>query len=156
MGDLISGEATIAQAASIVKVYEGFKAKAYKCPAGVWTVGWGRTGPDVREGTVTNMQAEHDWLEARLEKDLVWLRNKLQPLVLESNQEAALLSLVYNIGTGNFMKSGVFRYLRNAENGGKLPLKLMEASWLSWNKAGGKVLNGLVNRRRAEWDLFIS
>ena len=155
MGDLISGEVTITQASSIVKVYEGFKAKAYRCPAGVWTVGWGRTGSDVKEGTVTNMSAEQEWLEARLERDLVWLRNKLQPLVLESNQEAALLSLIYNIGTGNFMKSGVFRYLRNAENGGKLPLKLMEASWLSWNKIKGKINNGLVNRRRAEWDLFI-
>jgi lysozyme len=154
MGDLVSGEAIIAQAADIVKCYEGYRSKAYKCPAGKWTVGYGQTGTDVKEGTVTTPQAAYEWLESRLERDLVWLRNKLQPLVLEPHQEAALLSLVYNIGTGNFMKSGVFRYLRNAENGEKLPLKLMEASWKSWNKADGKVLKGLVNRRTAEWDLF--
>ena len=99
-------------------------------------------------------EKEQEWLEQRLEKDLVWLRNKLQPLMLESNQEAALLSLVYNIGQGNFMKSGVFRYLRNAENGRPLPIKLMEASWLSWNKAAGQISKGLVNRRLAEWELF--
>jgi GH24 family phage-related lysozyme (muramidase) len=52
------------------------------------------------------------------------------------------------------MKSSVFRYLRNSENGKPMPLKFMEASWLSWNKAGGKISKGLVNRRLAEWDLF--
>lgn len=150
---LISGEETIAQAAKIVKVYEGFRNKPYRCQAGVLTIGYGRTS-NVKEGDVTTADKEQEWLEARLEKDLVWLRNKLQPLVLESHQEAALLSLVYNIGTGNFIKSGVFRYLRGVENGGKLPLKLMEASWKSWNKVNGKVSNGLVNRRNAEWDLF--
>ena len=154
MGDLISANETIAQAAKICKLFEGYRSKAYKCQAGVWTVGYGQTGTDIKEGSTTTPAVAEAWLEARLEKDLVWLRNKLQPLVLESHQEAALLSLVYNIGTGNFIKSGVFRYLRNAENGGKLPLKLMEASWKSWNRAGGKVSNGLVNRRNAEWDLF--
>lgn len=153
---LVSGEETIAQAATIVKGFEGYRSKAYKCSAGVWTVGYGQTGTDIKEGSVTTPAAANEWLEARLEKDLVWLRNKLQPLVLESNQEAALLSLVYNIGQGNFMKSGVFRYLRNAENGKKLPLKLIEQSWLSWNKAGGKPLKGLTNRRLAEWALFTS
>jgi len=153
MSGLISGEETIAQAATIVKVYDGFRATPYRCEAKRLTIGFGRTS-DVKEGDVTTVEKELDWLEARLEKDLVWLRNKLQPLVLEANQEAALLSLVYNIGQGNFMKSGVFRYLRNAHNGEKLPLKLMEASWLSWNKIGGKPSKGLTNRRLAEWDLF--
>jgi lysozyme len=151
---LISGEETINEAMKIIKIFEGYRSKAYKCQGGIWTVGWGRIGTDVREGTISEMSKEQEWLEARLEKDLVWLRNKLQPLVLESHQEAALLSLVYNIGTGNFIKSGVFRYLRNVENGMKLPLKLMEASWKSWVRAGGKVSKGLVNRRNAEWDLF--
>ena len=152
---LVSGEETIAQAAKIVKVFEGYRSKAYKCQGGVWTVGWGRTGKDVKEGTISEMSKEQAWLEDRLEKDLVWLRNKLQPLVLESHQEAALLSFIYNIGRGNFMKSSVFRYLRSVENGEKLPLKLMEASWKAWNKGGGKILKGLVNRRNAEWELFI-
>jgi lysozyme len=154
MGDLISAEETIAQAATIVKTFEGYRSKAYKCQAGVWTVGYGQTGTDIKEGSTTTPAVAEAWLEARLEKDLVWLRNKLQPLVLESNQEAALLSLVYS--TGNFMKSSVFRYLRSVENGETLPIKLMEASWKAWNKAGGKVSKGLMNRRKAEWDLFTS
>jgi lysozyme len=151
---LISGEATISQAALIVKTFEGYRSKAYKCQGGVWTVGYGQTGTDIKEGSTTTPAVAEAWLEARLEKDLVWLRNKLQPLVLESHQEAALLSLVYNIGTGNFMKSSVFRYLRSVENGETLPIKLMEASWKAWNKAGGKVSKGLMNRRKVEWDLF--
>jgi lysozyme len=151
---LISGEATISQAALIVKTFEGYRSKAYKCQAGVWTVGYGQTGTDIKEGSTTTPAVAEAWLEARLEKDLVWLRNKLQPLVLESHQEAALLSLVYNIGTGNFIKSSVFRYLRSVENGETLPIKLMEASWKAWNKAGGKVSKGLMNRRKVEWDLF--
>lgn len=155
MGGLISGEEVLNKAAVIVKAFEGYSTKSYQCQAGVWTVGFGQTGTDINENSTTTPEKAMAWLEVRLERDLVWLRNKLQPLVLEANQEAALLSLVYNIGTGNFMKSSVFRYLRNSENGKKLPLKFLEASWLSWNKVKGKTSNGLVRRRQAEWDLFI-
>jgi lysozyme len=153
MGDLISGEQTVSDAIKIIKIYEGFSVKAYRCPAGKLTIGYGRT-EGVKEGERTTPDKELDWLEKRVERDLIWLRNKLQPLILESNQEAALLCLIYNIGGGAFLKSGIFRQLRNSENNGKLPLKLIESSWLSWNKINGKVSNGLVNRRNAEWDLF--
>jgi len=153
MGDIISGEFVIEQAANIVKVYEGFRAKPYRCPAGILTVGYGHTGPDVIEGQITTILKETEWLENRLEKDLIWLRNKLQPLVLNSNQEAALLSLVYNIGQGNFIKSSVFRILQNSKNGNINTSELI-AFWKQWNKGGGKVLPGLVRRREAEVALF--
>ena len=153
MGDIISGEFVIEQAANIVKVCEGFRAKPYRCPAGILTVGYGHTGPDVIEGQITTILKETEWLENRLEKDLIWLRNKLQPLVLNSNQEAALLSLVYNIGQGNFIKSSVFRILQNSKNGNINTSELI-AFWKQWNKGGGKVLPGLVRRREAEVALF--
>ena len=149
-----SGEQTIACAAKIVKCFEGFSSKAYKCPAGVWTVGFGRTGTDVGDGVTTTVDVELEWLNTRLEKTLVWIRNTLRPLVLNSNQEAALISLVYNIGEGNFKVSSVYRMLAATDNGDTLPLQQMKACWLSWNKAGGKVQPGLVRRRQAEWDLF--
>lgn len=155
LGDLISGEETVAQAAEICKAFEGYRAKPYTCPAGIWTIGFGRTGPDVTANTpVTTIAKETEWLENRLEKDLIWLRNKLQPLVLNSNQEAALLSLVYNIGQGNFMKSSVFRVLKASSND-KLNKAELVAFWKQWNKAGGKVQPGLVRRRQAEIDLFL-
>ncbi len=154
MGDLISGEHTVSQAAAIVKAHEGYRAKPYTCPAGIWTIGFGRTGPDVTANTpTTTILKETEWLENRLEKDLIWLRNKLQPLVLNSNQEAALLSLVYNIGQGNFIKSSVFRILKNSKNGNINTSELI-AFWKQWNKGGGKVLPGLVRRREAEVALF--
>jgi lysozyme len=155
MGDLISGEATIAQAAELCKIYEGYKAKAYKCPAGVWTIGWGRTGTDVNESSpITTMLKEVEWLTNRLERDLVFLRNKLRPLILNANQEASLLSFMYNVGQGNFLKSSVFRILRESENK-TLDTNQLVAYWKQWNKAAGKVLPGLVRRRQAEVNLFM-
>lgn len=156
MGDLISGEATIAQAAELCKIYEGYRAKAYKCPAGIWTIGWGRTGTDVNENSpITTMLKEAEWLTNRLERDLVSLRNKLRPLILNANQEAALLSFMYNVGQGNFLKSSVFRILRESENK-PLDTNQLKAYWLQWNKAGGKVLPGLTRRRNAEVQLFMT
>jgi lysozyme len=156
MGDLISGEATVAQAAELCKIYEGYRAKVYKCPAGVWTIGWGRTGTDVNENSpITTMLKEAEWLTDRLERDLVFLRNKLRPLILNANQEAALLSFMYNVGQGNFLKSSVFRILRESENK-TLDTHQLKAYWLQWTKAAGKVLPGLVRRRNAEVNLFFS
>jgi lysozyme len=155
MGNLISGEETIAQAAEIVKAFEGYRAKAYKCTGGVWTIGFGRTGTDVVENMpTTTISKETDWLLNRLERDLVALRNKLRPLLLNSNQEAALLSYVYNIGFGNFNTSGVFRVLRQSEDRVLDTGKLI-TYWKSWNKSAGKVTPGLVRRRQAEVDLFM-
>ena len=155
MGDLISGEATVAQAAEICKIFEGYSAKAYKCPAGIWTIGWGHTGSDVNENTpITTMAKESEWLTNRLERDLIFLRNKLRPLILNSNQEAALLSFLYNIGAQNFLKSSVFRILRASETK-PLDVNQLKAFWLQWTKAAGKVLPGLVRRRQAEVTLFM-
>lgn len=154
MGDLISGEHVIALAAEIVKAFEGFSAKSYRCPAGVWTIGFGRTGTDVAEGQVTTIAKEAEWLSNRLEKDLVFLRNKLRPLLLNAHQEAALLSFMYNIGSGNFLKSSVFRILRESETK-PLDVNQLKAFWLQWNKAAGKVLPGLTRRRNAEIELFM-
>jgi lysozyme len=155
MGDLISGEATILLAAEIVKAFEGYRAKPYKCTGNVWTIGFGRTGTDVTESTPTSTIAkETEWLLNRLERDLVTLRNKLRPLLLNPNQEAALLSFCYNVGFGNFNTSGVFRILRQSENS-TLDIGKLTTYWKSWNKSSGKVTPGLVRRRQAEIELFM-
>jgi lysozyme len=152
MTDLISGEQTIEDAMQLIKVFEGFSKKPYKCPAGILTIGWGRT-EGVKLGDVTTPTEEQEWLEMRLEKNLVWLRNKLRPILLTSNQEAALLSLVYNIGQGTFLKSSVFRILKNSSTT-QLNIAELAAYWKQYKLGGGKVLPGLVRRREAEVALF--
>lgn len=131
----------------IIKKAEGCKLKAYLCPAGVWTVGYGHTGSDVYEGLEID-QATADRL---LERDL----NKFQDYVakyvkveISQNQHDALVSFIYNIGPTAFRDSTLLKLL-NQEKYDEAALELFR-----WVHAGGKKLKGLVNRRRAEYKLF--
>ena len=132
-----------AVAAPFIAQFEGCSLTAYRCPAGVLTIGFGHTGKDVYEGeTIT--QAEADDL---LAEDLGKFARQIAPLVevkITEGQFIAMLSLAYNIGIGNFRRSSVLR-LTNA--GAKLQAA---QSFLLWNRAGGQVLKGLVRRRKAE------
>ena len=137
----------------LIKRWEGCKLKSYKCPAGVWTVGYGLTsragfievGPDT---TIT--QAEADWyLEQVIEKFLAEIKPAITADINE-NELGAFTSLAYNIGPTGFRKSSALRHF-NAGDKDRVP-----KSMRMWNKAGGKVVKGLVNRREAEVDLFLS
>jgi lysozyme len=138
-----------AVAAPFIAQFEGCSLKAYRCPAGVLTIGYGHTGKDVYEGeTIT--QAEADDL---LAEDLGKFARQIAPLVevkITEGQFIAMLSLAYNIGIGNFRRSSVLR-LTNA--GAKLQAA---QSFLLWNRAGGQVLKGLVRRRKAESREYLS
>jgi len=152
-GDVLMDYA-INVAMDIITRFEGFKARAYKCPAGIWTIGWGRTGKDVTSTSITTLEIETQWLKKKLEELCSYVRQKaLSSTIGESlnpHEVAALVSLIYNIGEGNFASSGVRRFLLQGkrEEAGKV--------WLRWNKGGGKVLPGLVRRREAELQLFNS
>ena len=137
----------------LIKHWEGCKLKAYKCSAGVWTVGYGLTtsagfievGPNT---TIT--QAEADWyLEKTIEKFLEQIKPAITAPINE-NELGAFTSLAYNIGPTAFRKSSALRHF-NAGNKDKVPNALR-----MWRKAGGKVVKGLVNRREAEVDLFLT
>jgi lysozyme len=137
----------------LIKRWEGCKLKAYKCPAGVWTVGYGLTsragfievGPDT---TIT--QSEADWyLEQVIEKFLAEIKTAITADINE-NELGAFTSLAYNIGPRGFRKSSALRHF-NAGDKDRVP-----KSMRMWNKAGGKVVKGLVNRREAEVDLFLT
>ncbi len=137
----------------LVKEFEGFRAKAYKCPAGVWTIGYGTTaaagvGIDPKPGvTVTEEEAE-DLLEKTMEK----FGEQIKPLItapINNNEYGAFLSLAYNIGPGAFKKSSALRLFNAGDKAGSAKALLM------WNKAGGKVLPGLTRRREAEKKLFL-
>lgn len=134
----------------LIKRFEGFSAKAYKCPAGVWTIGYGSTtwedGRPVRPGdTITQVKAEAlvvDWLNKNV-------RPKLANVRLNPSQVAAIESLVYNIGWANFSRSKCWAAIQK-RNWGDVYLQ-----W-NWIIGGGKVLNGLIKRRAAEKALFFA
>jgi len=127
---------------------ESCRLKAYKCPAGVWTIGWGHCGPEVHEGMeVTNEEAS-----TLLQADVLAFDAGVSAICPESTQSQhdAMCCLAFNIGIEAFRKSSVAR-LHNAG-------KYAEAgqAFALWNRAGGKVLPGLVARRAAEASLYLS
>ena len=135
-----------------LKQWEGLKTKAYKDSGGVWTIGYGHTAtagePKPRAGMViTAAEAESILL-----KDLTQYEAAIENNVkvkLTDNQFAALVSFVYNIPLASFKKSKLLKKL-NAGNYDAVPTELMK-----WTKAGGKKIQGLVNRRRAEGYLWM-
>lgn len=136
---------------NLIKEFEGMKLTAYKCPAGIWTIGIGHTSaagpPEVKPGmTITAQDAL-----AILNNDLNQYEdavNRLVKVPLTQNQFDALVSFVYNVGVGAFQKSTLLKKL-NAGQYSAVPNELMK-----WTKGGGKELPGLVRRRRAECALW--
>lgn len=135
----------------LIKQFEGFRAAAYVCPAGVVTIGYGTTeifGKPVKLGsTITSDEADR-FLEEDLKKfeDAI---NKNVNITITQNQFDALVSFVYNVGIGNFITSTLLKKI----NEGKIQDAANE--FLRWNKANKKVLAGLTRRRQAERDLFL-
>jgi lysozyme len=131
----------------LIKEFEGCSLKAYRCPAGILTIGYGHTGKHVTQGMViTQFEAEN-----LLKSDLV----RFEEAVTRSagpayqNQFDAMVSLAYNIGTAAFAKSSVARLHSHGQYTGAA------SAFLLWNKAGGMVLAGLVRRRKAERNLYL-
>lgn len=139
---------------NLVKEFEGFRAKAYKCPAGVWTIGYGTTASaGVGITPVEGMTISKEDAEKYLDQSIKKFAEKIAPLItapINENEFGAFVSLAYNIGPGAFKKSSALRHF----NGGD-KAKAADAMLL-WNKAGGKVLNGLKRRREAERMLFLT
>lgn len=138
---------------ALIKRWEGCRLRAYRCSAGVLTIGYGHTSaagsPRVYEG-MTITQAEAD---AILVRDLVKYETAVdRALVREPSQPQfdACVSLCFNIGPGAFSGSSVARHF-NAGN-----IVRAADAFLLWNKAGGRVLPGLEARRQDERKLFLS
>lgn len=127
---------------ALIKQFEGCRLEAYKCPAGVWTIGFGHTA-GVKEGMkISQSQAELFLLED-LQKyaDKV---NKYDPKYRwTQNEFDALVSFCYNIGNIDQLTAN-----------GTRNRQVIAEKMLLYNKAGGKVLNGLTRRRKAEHALF--
>ena len=127
-----------------LKRFEGFHSKAYCCPAGVWTIGYGHNR-NVRQGqTVTESQAE-----AFLRNDIANAAAYANTLhgVKTQGQFDAVVDFIYNCGITNFNNSTLKRYIVAGR-----PAADIQAQFLRWNKANGKVLAGLTKRRQWEAD----
>lgn len=127
---------------ALIRRFEGCRLRAYKCPAGVWTIGWGATGPDIVEGLVwTQAQADK-----RLERDAMLFAAGTLNLcpVLRDNQLSAIADFAYNLGLTRLKGSTLRRRL----NAGDMQGAAVEL--LKWTRGGGRVLPGLVLRRQAE------
>jgi lysozyme len=134
-------------AASMIKEFEVFKSKAYICPAGVRTIGYGRTTGSFEP---TTPEAESIWLMERLVKTNKLLNDYVKPSQTPA-QMAALMSLVYNIGDSAFIKSTLLKTLNSNSS-----RRAIEFQWIRWNKGGGLVLPGLIRRRKAELEIYFS
>lgn len=132
----------------VIKKFEGCKLEAYKCPAGVWTIGYGTT-----KGVSAGMKITKEKAEELLKVDVEKFEKSVLKLVkvdLNQSQFDALVSFAYNLGEGNLSSSTLLKMLNNKDYYGA------SQEFIRWNKAGGKVLNGLIRRRETERNLFNS
>lgn len=135
----------------LIKRFEGLRLTAYRCPAGVWTIGVGWTkavdNQVIHPGmTITREKAEELLREGV--KEYCAAVEKACPTATD-NQFAAMVSLCYNIGPAAFARSSVARYHTRGS------FQRAADAFLLWTKAGGKVLPGLVRRREAERALYL-
>ncbi len=136
--------------AQLIKDSEGCKLTAYQCPAGVWTIGYGCTGADIKKGLVWTQEQADAELDI-LALDVLRRAMKASPsLVLaSSNKVIAIADFIYNLGIGNYSKSTLKKYVD-------------QSNWLAasgeikkWDKAGGVTLKGLTIRRKKEAELLL-
>ena len=136
----------------LIKRFEGCKLKAYKCPAGVFTIGYGSTfyedGTKVKEGDVITQERADELFDVII-SDFVRMTDALVKSDVTENNFSALVSFTFNVGTGNLRKSTL---LRKVNANPKDPS--IRAEFMKWTRANNVVLRGLVRRREAEAKLY--
>jgi len=139
---------TSSKGIALIKEFEGLRLKAYKCPGGVWTIGYGHT-VGVKSGMVITERQAEEYLKA----DLIAFEKYLNGLGLAINQNQfdALISFIYNVGTGNFSRSTLLRKVRV----NPLDNSILD-EFLKWVYSKGHVFPGLQRRRLAEMKLYFS
>lgn len=132
----------------LIRRFEGCRLKPYICPAGVWTCGWGSTGPDVFPGRAWTQE----YADARMHADaLKFARGALSLCPwLTGGQLAAIADFAYNLGLGRLKASTLRRRINAGDmDGAKHELR-------RWVYARGRRLPGLVLRREAEAALLVA
>ncbi len=137
------------QGLDLIRKHEGLRLKAYICPGGKLTIGYGHTGSDVKAGmTIDNAQADALLLKdvERFEKSV----NEMVDVEMTQGMFDALVCFAFNLGAGSLKSSTLLKKLNANDKPGAAE------EFLKWNKALGKVLNGLTARREGERALFLA
>ena len=134
---------TSSKGLELIKKFEGCRLTAYKCPAGVLTIGYGHTGSDVKEGMKISQKKAETLLKKDLEKFEKHVSTYEKKYNWNQNQFDAMVSFAYNVGS-----------IYQLTNNGTRTIEQISAKITAYNKAAGKVLEGLVRRRAEEKKLF--
>lgn len=138
-----------AKGLALTEQFEGCSLAAYQDQVGVWTIGYGHTGLDVKPGmTITSAQAQA--LLAQDVSSATACVNRVVTVQLTQEEFDALVDFVFNLGPGAFGNSTMLRELNAGDFTGAA------AQFDLWDHAGGAVVAGLLRRRQAEADLFES
>ena len=131
----------------LIKDFEGLRLASYKCPAGVWTIGYGHT-KGVKQGQVIDQSKADDYLV----EDIAPIERLLNDLRINFRQEQfdALVSWIFNLGASAFQRSTL--YIRIGTNASD---EEITDQIIKWVNAAGKPLVGLKKRRIAEANMFL-
>lgn len=147
-----------AKGEALIKRWESYKqdlgdgrVQAYPDPAtggAPWTIGWGTTGPDVAKGTIWTREKAQERFRQHVAEFSAGVAQALESAPTTQDQFDAMVSLAYNIGLGNFRGSTLLKKHKARDYAGA------QAQFAVWNKAAGKVMKGLINRRADEAKLY--
>ena len=136
------------QGLDLIKKYEGLRLEAYKCPAGVWTIGYGHT-----KGVIKGMKISKEEAEELLKQDVSIVELQVVNTVgkLKACKIDALVSFAYNVGVAAFRNSTLCRKVKaNSDD------PAIRNEFMKWIYAGGKKLQGLERRRKEEAEMYFS
>jgi lysozyme len=141
---------------NLIKHFEGLKLNAYQCSAKVWTIGYGSTffldGSAVKQfDKLPSESAAEKLLQLTVHKFESGVLKLIGSAKISQNQFDALVCFAFNVGLRNLNVSTLLKRVKENPNN-----PAIRAEFLRWNKAGGKILNGLTRRRIAEADLYFS
>jgi lysozyme len=132
---------------SLTTSFEGLRLKAYQDGNGVWTIGYGHTGPDVHAGMAITPARAESYLAADMTTAVATV-NRLVTVTLTQGQFDALVDFTYNTGTGSFARSSLLTAI-NAGDFAAVPAHLQ-----AWDDIDGTPSAGLLRRRQAEAAMF--
>ncbi len=139
---------------NLTKYYESLRLKPYFCSSNIPTIGWGSTYyPSGRRVKITDRAITVDEADIYFNHSLIRIERLLFLKVkskLNQNEFDALVSFIYNVGAGNFCKSTLLMKLNRGDHAGA------SNEFWKWRRSNGKILKGLVRRRKSEYNLFIS
>lgn len=132
---------------ALLKQLEGCRLNVYQDQGGIWTIGYGSTQinhPEICKGLIINLEQAEMYLKKDLE--IFYQLDHYLSEEINDNQYAALICLAYNVGLRAVKLSQTLRLVNDQ--------KSPDREWLGFDKINGQISNGLINRRKAELELY--